>query len=299
VKVSVIIPTLNRRRDLEECIKSLLNMSVRPHEIIVVDSSSTDETEKLKETYPIKYIKIDQRNRQIARNVGISIAKGNVLAFTDDDVVVDVQWLNHFLKSYSDYRVGGVGGRVIPYFENKNYYRSVRHFDVGKVQKNGLVYGNFDTSLPKPMQVDTLQGSNMSFRKDLLIKVGGFDENLGGNCFRDDTDVCMQIRKLGFNLIFQSKALVWHKYHGRIADDNWIYWYLRNNTYFYLKNIFPDAKRYLPIFLIRQFFPPRDYVKKSEVRARMSVKLPIKIFKGCVDGLRTYLNIAPSRGDRN
>jgi GT2 family glycosyltransferase len=284
-----VIATYNRCSDLKKCIDSLSNLTVKPYEIIVADSNSTDGTRRLKDSYPIRYISIDHKNRQVARNAGISVAEGEIMAFLDDDVVVDEEWLKWLLQPYSDSNVGGVGGRVIPHGEPKDFFHPVKHSEIGKVRKNGMVLGNFDTPTPEQIEVDTLQGCNMSFKKELLLKIGGFDENFEGNCFRDDTDLCFRVRNLGYKLVYQPKALVWHMYKGRIADKSWIYWYVRNNTYFYLKNIFPEAKSHLPLFLIRQCFPPRDYARKSGVKVRFNAATPFAAIKGLADGLSQSL----------
>ncbi len=284
-----MIATYNRCNDVVECINSLLKMKVRPHEIIVVDSHSSDGTERLQDVYSIKYIPIRHRSRQVARNVGITAAQGEIVAFLDDDVVVDEDWLGTALRPYSDSIVGGVGGRVIPYDEPKGAFCFGKHSEVGKIRKDGIVLGNFHVITPTQVEVDTLQGCNMTFRRELLLKANGFDENFRGNCFRDDTDLCIRVRNLDCRLIYQPEALVWHKYRGRVANRDWVYWYTRNNTYFYLKNIFPRARSYLPLFLARQFFPPRDYVRESGVKVEINAATPSAAIKGLADGLSLYL----------
>ena len=292
LKVSVIIATYNRCKDLQECLDSLFNMADKPYEIIVVDSCSTDGTEKVKDCYPIKFISIQEKNRQKARNVGISVTRGNVVVFLDDDVVVDRKWSKYLIKPYEDSRVGGVGGRVITYGKPKDYYIKVKNRVVGKVFDNGLVLGNFDTPLQYPTKVDSLIGCNMSFRRDLLLKAGGFDENFKGNCFRDDTDICLRVRKLGYKLIYQPKALAWHKFKGKTINHEWIYWYVRNHTYFYLKNVFPQSRAKLPIFLYRTFFPPRDYVLKSGVKVKFGLGALAFAFKGLLHGAKAWQGCA-------
>lgn len=288
LKVSVIIPTYNRCKDLRECLDSLFNVTNKPYEVIVVDSCSIDGTERLKDCYPIKFISIQEKNIEKARNVGISVARGNVVFFLDDDVVIDRNWSKYLIKPYEDSRVGGVGGRVVTYGKPKEYYIDVKNRVVGKVFDNGLVLGNFDLPLPYSTEVDCLIGCNMSFRKDLLLKAGGFDENFKGNCFRDDTDICLRVRKLGYKITYQPKALVWHKFKGKTINDEWIYWYVRNHTYFYLKNVFPQSRAKLPIFLYRAFFPPRDYVLKSGIRVKLKATTLALALKGILDGINIY-----------
>lgn len=292
-RVSVVIPTFNRRNDLDECIKSLLDMEAPGPEIIIVDSSSKDGASDFQQIYPVRYLSMPHRNIVHARNLGISKARGDVVAFLDDDTVVNRSWVRCLMEPYVDPRVGGVGGRVIPYGKPRHYYRKIRHYSTGKILKDGLVLGNFDNPAG-PLGVDHLPGCNMSFRREALVQAGGFDEHFQGNCFREDTDICVRVRKLGYNIVYQPRALVWHKYRGRSRDTGWVYWYVRNNTYFYFKNIFPQARWLLPLFLYRQAFPPKDYLKKSGVRIGFRPRAIMLAVKGLVNAISVITEVSYS-----
>jgi GT2 family glycosyltransferase len=260
----------------------------RPDEVILVDSNSTDGTERLRKRFPIRYVSISERNRERARNVGISQASGDVVIFLDDDVVVHRDWLNRITEPYGDRKVGGVGGRVVPYGRLESFHVKTRWNKVGRVFESGLVIGNFDVPLSAAIEVDSLIGCNMSFRKDVLLKVGGFDGNYLGTGYRDDTDICMRVRRLGYQLMYQPKALVWHKFRGGQTRMDWSYWYVRNHTYFYFKNLFAQSKTSFFRFLYSMFFPPRDYVSKSEVKIKIQPFLAFNAVKGLYDGYETW-----------
>lgn len=287
-KLSIVIATHNRFGDLVECLNSLIKVSHTPFEIIVVDSCSTDDTAKIKEDFAVRFVSIKEKSRQKARNVGSRLAEGEVVAFLDDDVLVHRQWSKHLLEAYRHSRIGGVGGRVLPYGAPENYFQKVRKADVGKVFESGLVTGNYDIPFESPVEVDSLIGCNMSFRKDAMKRVGDFDENFSGNCFRDDTDYCLRIRKQGYKIFYAPKALVWHKFKGKAVDPRWVYWYTRNNTYFYFKDVFARSRLRLPLFFYRMFFPPRDYVLKSSVKVKLRVTTIPLALKGILDGINVY-----------
>lgn len=288
-RVSVVIATYNRFKDLTDCLRSLFDEEIKPYEVIVVDSNSTDGTENLKNLFPIKFLSIKERNRQRARNLGISTASGEVVAFLDDDVIVHREWLKKIAEPYvNEDSVGGVGGRVIEYGASERFYISTSRNDVGRVFRDGLVIGNFDTPLKDLVDVDSFIGCNMSFRRKLLLRAGGFDENYLGTGYRDDTDLCLRIRKFNHKLLYQSKALVWHKFKGKLVGSAWSYWYVRNQVYFYLKNIFIESKSGFPLFVYRMFFPPRDYVLKSGVKLNVEPALILNVFRGLVDGYRAW-----------
>lgn len=286
--VSIVIVTYNRCEDLKECLSSIFNLKAKPLEVVVVDSKSTDSTKQLTECFPIEFVSINRRNRQSARNLGISIAQGDVVAFLDDDVVVCDEWLRKLKIPYTNSNVGGVGGRAIPYGSKKGSYIKTNKAEVGKVFNDGLVIGNFDFPSGNIVEVDSFIGCNMSFRRNLLLKVGGFDDNYLGTGYRDDTDLCMRIRRLGYKLLYQPKSLVWHKFRGKQVNDDWSYWYIRNHVYFYLKNIFAEHKRDFPFFLYRMFFPPKDYVLKSGIKVRIDPALIPIVFSGLTDGYKTW-----------
>lgn len=289
LKVSVVVATYNRFKDLEECLDSIFEMRVKPHEVIVVDNSSTDGTEGVKASYPIRFFSILERSMVKARNIGISAANGDIVAYVDDDGIVDENWIKYLAQPYEDDNVGGVGGRIIPDGQQKNNHTNVKLHAIGKLSKDGSVSSNFDLFLKRPVDVDHIAGGNMSFRRDLLLRIQGFDENFKGTCFREDADVSARVRKLGYKLVYQPEALVWHKFKGKIVDHKWIYWYTRNHTYFYLKNIFPECRDRFPFFLYRTFFPQKDYMKRSGVKVELNLQVFAYAIRGLLDGAAIQL----------
>jgi GT2 family glycosyltransferase len=267
-------------------------MNEEPMEIIVVDSSSTDNTSELTRTYPIQYISIPERNRQRARNIGLSRSKGEIVAFIDDDVVADKNWSTNILIPYKDADVGGVGGRVIPFGKPASYYVKTKRWEIGQIRANGLILGNFDLPLPIFTEVDHMVGCNMSFRRDPLLGIGGFDENFIGNGFRDDTDASLRMRRVGYRLVYQPRALIWHKFAGRVVDQKWAYWYMRNSIYFYFKNISTPIGFRFPQFLARIVLIPPDYIKKSQVVIKPEVSIILASIRGIADG---FLSIRRKR----
>lgn len=263
--------------------------------MIIIDSDSQDGTEKLEHLFPITYVSIKERNRLRARNLGISIANGEIVAFLDDDVVIDKMWLRKITEPYANATVGGVGGRVIPYGIKQRSYIETRQNTVGRVYSNGLVIGNYDLPSEHPIEVDSLIGCNMSFRRDLLLKAGGFDMNYKGTSYRDDTDLCIRIRKFECALIYSADALVWHKYKGKLFGADWSYWYVRNNVYFYFKNLFAQDRLKIPLFIYSMFMPPRDYLLKSGVKIKIEPMLMSKVIKGAHDGYKTWRKLTQTK----
>ena len=274
-KLSVIIVTYNRGYDLKESLDALFKQEEPPYEIIVVDSNSSDNTHEIIKKYPVQFININERSMVKARNIGWHQAKGDIIAFVDDDALVSKTWSKYILEPYNDKKVGGVVGRVISSREGESIIVPEKHNSIGKIFDNGLVLGNFDLEQENKIQVDTLIGCNMSFRRNLLAEANGFDENFRGNCFRDDTDMSLRIKKLNYKLIFHPKAYVIHKYKGKTVSTKWFYWTVYNHTYFYLKNFKPVNLSKFFSFLLATFRPPKDYIKKTKIQIKHT---PISIF---------------------
>jgi GT2 family glycosyltransferase len=290
IKMSVIIPTKNRREHLKECLQSLFEASLRPDEVIVLDICSTDGTEETAKQFAVTLLKVNEPNRQRQKNIALLKTTGDIVVFLDDDVIIDKLALKHVMKAYSA-EVGGVGGRVLPYGMPKDHWLPACENIVGKIRRDGFVIGNFDIPLKKPIEVDCLQGCFMSFRRKALLEAGGFDESYGSGFRGDDTDVTFAVKQLGYKIVYEPKAVVWHKALGKISytQEEWVYSYVRGCTYFYFKNIFSKKKRYLPWFFFRLLFPPRDYVAKSGISIQLTIFFPLSILRGTIDGIVPYL----------
>jgi glycosyltransferase involved in cell wall biosynthesis len=98
VEISVVIPAYNAEKSLGECIQSVLNQTLQPLEIIVINDGSTDSTEDIALSYPVRYLKQSNQGQASARNKGIAEARGAWIAFIDsDDIMLPTK-----LKKQSD-----------------------------------------------------------------------------------------------------------------------------------------------------------------------------------------------------
>src|SRR3989339_227825 len=112
--ISVVIPTYNRSKSLKMCLQSLKKQSFKDFEVIVVDDGSTDDTKKSFDSISssrFRYIKKENGGQSSARNLGVKESVGDIIAFTDDDCVVDVNWLKAVKQSF-DRGYGCVKGRT-------------------------------------------------------------------------------------------------------------------------------------------------------------------------------------------
>src|SRR5689334_14616820 len=114
--VSIIIITRNRPFLLGHCLERLWSQPYEQKELIVVDSSSDDKSERVVARYPrTTYIRVrgERDNMPQARNRGIACSMGEIIAFIDDDSMVQPEWLDALVDVYGDETIGAAGGRVI------------------------------------------------------------------------------------------------------------------------------------------------------------------------------------------
>ena len=115
--VTVVIPTRNRANSLARCLDAILaDRSAAEREVVVVDNGSTDTTPLVARERGVRLVTEPRPGASLARNRGIDAARGDVILFTDDDVVVADGWTDALIAPLDDPSVGAVGGRVIATF---------------------------------------------------------------------------------------------------------------------------------------------------------------------------------------
>jgi GT2 family glycosyltransferase len=228
-QITVAVCTRDRPADLARCLDALERVTYPALDLLVVDNAPRDDaTERLVlSRYPrIRYVRESEPGLDRARNRAIADARGEILAFTDDDVIVDPQWAAALAGAFGeDPAVMAVTGLVIPYeldsdaqvlFER---YRSfARGFQRVRAQAaspgRSIAWrfgatGRFGT------------GANMAFRRVLFDRLGGFDPCLGaGTVCRggDDLDIFFRVLKAGHALVYEPRALVRHRHRSDLAQ---------------------------------------------------------------------------------
>lgn len=228
--VTVILCTYNRCRDLACALESVAKSQMAPTvswEVLVVDNNSTDETRNVVEEFCQRYpgrFRYHFESRQgvtYARNAGIANSRGEVLAFTDDDVTVLPTWLQNLTAELlRDPQWAGAGGRTLPaekftppawLSEDMNGWGEVAfaYFDIGD---NAV-------QLSRPPY-----GANMAFRGRVFAKYGGFRTDLGRNpgnkIGNEDTELGRRLLAAGERLRYEPAAIVYHPVpYGRITQE--------------------------------------------------------------------------------
>jgi hypothetical protein len=239
-RISVVINTYNRARSLESTIKSLYHLEYADFEVIVVNGPSDDGTGDVlrKHAGDIKVLDCPERNLSVSRNIGICAARGEIVAFIDDDAVPEAEWLEQVAAGYDSDEVGGVGGLVFDHTGRGLQYKYSSCSRLGNPKwdhQEPASYMNF----PGSYSIPYLQGTNATFRRDVLLEVGGFDEEY--EFYLDETDVCLRVVDRGYVIKQLDNAYVHHKFApSSIRNEHKVtrnkYPIVKNKLYFSIRN---------------------------------------------------------------
>ena len=211
--MSVIVSTLDRADWLDRALSGLAYQRHPAFEIIVVVGPCSDHTDEMVGRHGghIRTAGCPVANLSVSRNIGISLARGEFVAFLDDDAVPEPDWLQRLQAPYADPAVGGVGGYIRD-ATGLDYQCRVmvcdrfgRSAEVGDIRQARL-----DPPGPSADRFLSLTGTNSSFRRSALLAVGGFDEAYA--YFLDETDVCLRMVEAGWRLVIAPEAQVHHAY---------------------------------------------------------------------------------------
>jgi len=240
---TVIIPTYNRASSLGRALQSVADMDLSRelYEVVVVDNSSTDDTPRVVQGFlgrgvSIRYLKEARLSLTAARHAGANAASAPILSYLDDDVIVDRGWLPGVIDAFeSDDKVGVVGGPILPIFEAeppdwvKEYYPMSGWLSL--MDRGSSRHETHDA-----------YGPNFSVRKDVLQEVAGFPADTIGveaqgragvvekiYVGSGDVGLCAKVRKAGYKVLYEPKALVHHVipavrltkawWHSRLAGE--------------------------------------------------------------------------------
>jgi GT2 family glycosyltransferase len=227
-RISAVICTYNRYDVLAEALVSLdqQTLPAAEYEVIVIDNSSDAKGQRSfwrrsRGRYSASVHIQAEPGLSKARNTGLRAACAPLVAYCDDDAVVSPGWLQSLVTVFEDQpRAGVAGGPVVPIWP-------------GQAPRwlHPWLSGFFTIIDRGPLRRELaadewLAGTNIAFRRDLLVELGGFDENLGRRGARllsnEDLDMTRRIGDLGFTSWYEPAAVVHHKVHEARVDQAWL-----------------------------------------------------------------------------
>jgi O-antigen biosynthesis protein len=222
--VTVAVCTRDRPADLRLCLEGLARLRWPRLEILVIDNApATEASRALVETFfpTVRYVRELRPGLDWARNRAIAEARGEILAYADDDVVVDPEWVDALVEVFtSDPQVMAITGLVVPYeleteaqaaFEEHRGYeggfeRTWNRVDRAAGERAAVQHGAVG-------QLGT--GANMAYRRSIFAAIGGFDPALdvgtatqGGG----DLEMFFRVLKEGYLLVREPRAMVYHRH---------------------------------------------------------------------------------------
>jgi GT2 family glycosyltransferase len=196
-RISVIVCSCNGARTIEDCCNGLRQLDYPNFEVIVVDDGSTDRTGAIAREHGFRVIRTTNRGLSSARNAGLEVATGEIVAYIDDDARPDPQWLTYLASTFMRTTHAGAGGPSIAPPGDGQIADCVANAP-----------GNPTHVLLSDHEAEHIPGCNMAFRKAALEAVGGFDPQF--RAAGDDVDVCWRLQERGWTLGFNPAAMVWH-----------------------------------------------------------------------------------------
>jgi len=279
-RISVVLPTLDRPEAIYNLLRHLEHQSARPLEIVVVDQSSAPDARLAAYAAgrpEVRLVRIPVKGLPNARNVGVRHSSGDVVLFLDDDSIPDADLVRFHAEAYSDPAIAGVGGQV----------RGGYDAGAGEIgtfrESDGRVVRNFGGGTR--CGVDHLQGGNMSFRREVFARVGGFDPSYGGSAIGEETDFCLRARRAGFRFVFEPRASLEHLHlptGGCRAPrfEDWLYWHSHNTVLFVLRHA---RRALLPVFFLKRTLRLGLFAIEHGSPALIAVGL-----RGFARGIATY-----------
>lgn len=192
---SIIVPTYNRLMQLRACLEALAALDYPTFEVIVVDDCSTDGTAEYLNGLNdprFRFTSLPQNSgASEARNRGLALARYPLLAFTDDDCVVDNRWLSELMPAFDNEHIGFAIGATINVAPGYRGYFPER------------IIHNQDGQFPG--------GGNIAYRREVFERIGGFDDVFFRAYHNEDSELAVRAAAAGYDYVSRPRALAYHQ----------------------------------------------------------------------------------------
>jgi GT2 family glycosyltransferase len=239
-RFSIVICTDGRSAALSTTLRSLEYLAATRFEVICVAGPTEDGTAAVLADWDsrIKVARNPVGNLSISRNIGIELATGEIIAFLDDDAIPEAEWLDDLALAFKDPVVGCAGGFV---YNPDGVTFQYRYATVDRLGRPDFSWQRpapelsfpYTANFPHPL------GANSAFRREVLLAVGGFDEEY--EYYLDETDVVARVIDAGWRVAQVDRAYVHHKFLSNAIRNEArtitsFYSIIKNHIYFGLMN---------------------------------------------------------------
>ena len=289
--LSVVVLTKNSERTIERCLKGLMESSIKPRTIIIVDGGSTDRTLDIVRKYSsvlnIKVLQDRGGGLAIARDIGWRSTNTKYVAMIDSDVVVNRDFFNRAIELLEkDSTLGAIGAKLKPICEEKGI--------LSKFQEKNLAIHLHWNEPPYPSTVPAVHTACTVFRRKAIEEAGGFDPYF--RLAKEDSDISFKLRKRGYKLSYIDLFSLHMETGKRFWSINFRY----GRSYPYISRKHPDESKLwtkknviltisffiIPLQLIIFIHYLRRYYKLKDLRISERILLAV------VETLRQYVRTA-------
>ncbi|KAB2342511.1 glycosyltransferase family 2 protein [Actinomadura rudentiformis] len=246
VGFSVVICAYTEKRwdDVHAAVASVRNQRHAPAEIIVVVDHNPALYARLQRSLTGVTVVENREGRGLSggKNTGVAVARGDVVAFLDDDAVAAPGWLEAFARHYDDPAVAGVGGLTLPMWPGSTPSSELISAPVPETTgtRPGWFPEEFDWTVGctyrgmRPGPIRNLMGGNASFRREMFPVAGGFSTGIGRSFHKrplgcEETEFCIRLRQRSpkSELVYDDQAVIWH----RVPPERARFSYFRERCY--------------------------------------------------------------------
>jgi hypothetical protein len=292
--LSIVVLNWNGAALLKQCLPSIMDSCTTGTEVIVVDNASTDDSLEVARAFPGVRVVANDTNLGYAagNNVGFKAATGKYVVTLNNDITVEPDWLQQAVETLeADESIGIVSCRQMSYYDHSRidtlYSYPTSHLLLGRYGHR-QVYDPANPLHATPGYVIGANGASAIYRKELIDRLGGFEESFFA--YQEECDLHMRAFYAGWKCLYLPQSVVYHM--GSVSFDKvprtFYYYHERNRMWFIYRN-FPWSilLRYLPTILFREFRTATNMtVRRRIIGTYMRARL---------DGLRAARRFAAVR----
>lgn len=218
-----MIPTCANAGSLQRTIASVLDTGYEPLEILVVENrppaaSTREVVEEVFAGQPVRYLEEPRRGASFARNAGLARATGEIVAFTDDDVIVDPSWIDRACAAFANVEHAAcVTGRILPRAldtPSRVLFAELTSFDKGAEER---IFRLPESRIVEPLFPYVAghigSGANIFIRREVALEMGGFDPVLGpgtASVGAEDLDLFVRLAQDGRTIVYDPTVMLMH-----------------------------------------------------------------------------------------
>ncbi len=222
--LSVVVTTCAQAESTAAAVESVLACDPPPLEVVVVENRPADSPvpailrERFGEDARVRYVEEHHRGLSAARNAGLHAARGEAVAFTDDDVIVDSRWVGWLTRAFvDDPRAACVTGLIVPGdLQNDAQVVMEQFAGFGKGFTRRVFTGDEPTSPIFPFAAGEFgSGACTALRREVGLEIGGFDTALGAGTLSrggEDLDLFVRLLLAGYVIVYEPAAMISHRH---------------------------------------------------------------------------------------